>query len=151
MTEAAAKRSPAKSFSASAICRRMDKQDGAIAAVQRTVGSVETQMGSFAQALQSTQKQMQDDAKAWTARHTEMMAAINGIKDLIGEEKEDGQGGLIGTGIVGRMRRAEKSIKDMLLQYKVWIAFGSGFMLCAGGFVAALWWLVGDKLAVVLK
>jgi hypothetical protein len=150
MTEAATKRPPTK-FSASAICRRMDKQDTAIATVQRTVGDVAARMDQFVLVVQGIQKQMADDTKSYATQHGEMMGLLHGIKNVVGEEKEDGAGGMVSTGMMGRMRRAEKSIQNMLLQYKVWIAFGSGFMLCAGGFVAALWWLVGDKLAVVLK
>lgn len=69
----------------------------------------------------------------------------------IGEEREDGQGNYLGTGLLGRTRRVERSQRNLRELYHRWIAFGSGFIMCAGGFIVALWWLIGDKVAIVLK
>lgn len=70
---------------------------------------------------------------------------------LLGEEKEDGLGNLVGTGMMGRLRRNENAVKDLRTAYKIWIAFGSGFIFSLGSTAAIVWWLIGDKLGVVLK
>jgi hypothetical protein len=69
----------------------------------------------------------------------------------LGKEEEDGQGNYMGTGLLGRVRRVERSQRTLRELYHRWIAFGAGFSGCLGGAVVIIWWLLGDKLAIVLK
>lgn len=77
--------------------------------------------------------------------------ALKGIQTTLGEEKEDGAGNMLGTGLVGRVRRNENSVAKLLGTYRLWIAFGAGFVVCIGTFTAVIWWLIGDKIGMVLK
>ena len=115
------------------IRHRMDLQDGVIAAIR---GDTLTQ----AQALQSVQVSM-----------AQMMKDVAVIAESIGQEKEDGNGNYLGTGLLGRTRRVERAQRSLRELYHRWIAFGSGFIACGGIAGGALWWLLSDKLALVLK
>ncbi len=112
---------------------RMDVMDGVINAVR---GDQLTQ----SQALQAVQVSMAQMAKD-----------LSVVAQAIGEEKEDGQGNYLGTGLLGRTRRVERAQRSLRELYHRWIAFGSGFVACGGVAGAALWWLLSDKLALVLK
>lgn len=112
---------------------RMDLQDGVISAIR---GDTLTQ----AQALQQVQLAM-----------VQMAKDVSTIANAIGEEKEDGSGNYLGTGLLGRTRRVERAQRSLRELYHRWIAFGSGFVACGGVASAALWWLLSDKLAIVLK
>lgn len=73
------------------------------------------------------------------------------VLDRLGDEKEDGQGGYTGTGLMGRTRRNEIQVTKLKELYHRWIAFGAGFCACFGTLVAVLWWAFGDKIGIVLK
>ena len=96
-------------------------------------------------------KVFEDHRKATEAADAQLTNTLATIVHLLGEEKEDGKGEVLGTGLLGRMRRTEKSVQSLMTQYKIWIAFGAGFIMCAGGAGGLLWWAFGDKLALVLK
>lgn len=112
---------------------RMDVMDGTVHAIR---GDQLTQ----SQALQAVQVSMAQMAKD-----------VALIVQAIGEEKEDGQGNYLGTGLLGRTRRVERAQRTLRELYHRWIAFGSGFVACGGVAATALWWLLSDKLALVLK
>jgi hypothetical protein len=113
--------------------KRLDAQDQIILGVR---GDTQIQAG----ALQAVQKAMEGLAKD-----------LSTIAAAIGEEKEDGAGNYLGTGLLGRTRRVERAQRSLRELYHRWIAFGSGFIACGSVAVGALWWLLGDKLAIVLK
>lgn len=115
------------------VVHRLDTQDGVINAIR---GDVLTQ----AQALQGVQTSLVQMSKDLTI-----------IAQAIGEEKEDGAGNYLGTGLLGRTRRVERAQRSLRELYHRWIAFGSGFVACGGVASAAIWWLLSDKLALVLK
>ena len=83
---------------------------------------------------------------------------LKGVKDsvaalvtCIGSEGVDQYGKPIGTGIVGRLMRFEGKTRAKLQLYDRWRLIGigvGGTLMVLGPF---LWWLLGDKLAVVLK
>lgn len=87
--------------------------------------------------------------------HKSVTSAISGqvetLTKLVGEEKEDGAGNILSTGMIGRMRRNEGAVDKMTRTYRAWISFGSGFVMAGGALLIALWWLVGDRLAVLLR
>lgn len=70
---------------------------------------------------------------------------------LVGSEEEDGDGGYKGVGLLGRMRRVEESQNTLLSKYKTWIAWGGGFCTAGVSMTAFIWWLISDKLELVLK
>jgi hypothetical protein len=80
-----------------------------------------------------------------------LASSVNTLVSSLGEEREDGAGNYLGTGLLGRVRRVERSQRSLKELYHRWIAFGSGFCACLTASVAILWWLLGDKLAIVLK
>lgn len=86
---------------------------------------------------------------------TMTMQRVEGKMDaillLVGAEEEDGEGGFKGVGLLGRMRRVEESQASLLGKYKTWIAWGGGFVTAGTAMTAFIWWLVADKLEIVLK
>lgn len=76
---------------------------------------------------------------------------MDAILLLVGSEEEDGEGGFKGVGLLGRMRRVEESQNTLLSKYKTWIAWGGGFITAGSAMTAFIWWLVSDKLELVLK
>lgn len=75
----------------------------------------------------------------------------NRIVVTLGEETEDGKGGYVGKGLLGRVGRNEIAVKRLRDAYGRWIAYGAGFFTCGGAMLIAIWWLVGDKIAIILK
>ena len=108
------------------IFQRMSDHEEQMARVARVVDEVKETLG----ALQSTAATM---------------------VTLLGEEKEDGQGNILSTGLLGRMRRIENTTENMVKKYERWIAFGSGFFLAASVLIAALWWVIGDRMSHLLR
>lgn len=76
---------------------------------------------------------------------------LDDLLTLIGKEQEDGKGGYTGTGLVGRVRRAEQGQEALMTKYKAWIAWGTGFCTALTAAVAIIWWLVADKMEIVFK
>lgn len=76
---------------------------------------------------------------------------LDDLLRLIGKEEEDGKGGYTGTGIVGRVRRAEDGQQALMAKYKAWIAWGTGFCTALMSSVAIIWWLVSDKVEFIFK
>ncbi len=113
--------------------KRMDDQDLVIMGIR---GDTLVQ----ASALQGVQKDLGVIGKDVTS-----------VLAILGKEEEDGAGNYLGTGLLGRVRRVERSQRSLRELYHRWIAFGSGFVFCGGAALAILWWLLGDKLAIVLK
>ncbi len=129
-----------KEFTLEDVRQRMDAQDEVIKGIR---GDTLSQAG----VIQRVELSMQS-----MATNMETMAKNMAVMAMaIGEEKEDGQGNYLGTGLLGRTRRVERAQRSLRELYHRWIAFGSGFCMCAGAFLLALWWLIGDKVAIVLK
>lgn len=112
---------------------KLDAQDGVINAIR---GDTQLQAGAL-QRVENQFKLIGNDVAA--------------ILLHLGKEEEDGQGNYTGTGLLGRVRRVERGQKSLRELYHRWIAFGSGFVMCLGGAISIVWWLLGDKLAIVLK
>lgn len=122
-----------KGYTLDDVRRRMDATDLMIGAVR---GDTQIQ----AQALQGVQNSLATLSRDFTL-----------IANAIGEEKEDGEGNYLGTGLLGRTRRVERAQRELRTLYLRWIAFGSGFAMCGGIALSILWWLLSDKLTFVLK
>lgn len=69
----------------------------------------------------------------------------------LGAEREDECGEKVGTGIVGRLMRVESSVAKRFSQYDGWVKLVVGFTAAVAVFAPALWWLLQDKIAVVLR
>jgi hypothetical protein len=120
-------------FSMEDLRRRLDDQD-------KITQGMRGDMTIQATAMQGIQKEI-----------AAMTASVTALVTALGEEKEDGTGNYLGTGLLGRMRRVERSQRSLRELYHRWIAFGAGFSACLGVSVAIIWWLLGDRLAIVLK
>lgn len=101
--------------------------------VETRLTGMEAQLTSFAGAMQRVESK-QDK-----------------IIGIVGEEREDGKGGVIGVGLMGRMRRNETGLEKVTLTLRLWIAFGGGVVFTIGFTGAMIWWLVGDKLGTILQ
>lgn len=100
------------------------------------------------------------EAKAADAVHrtnmlTEVIQRAEGKLDRVlkalGEEGEDERGERVGTGIVGRLMRLEGNVARRFGLYDGWVKLGLGFTAAVVGLGPVIWWLVSDKLSIVLK
>lgn len=76
------------------------------------------------------------------------------LKDLstaIGSESQDEYGKPVGTGIVGRLMRLERDVASRFGKYDGWIKMLSGAALSIGIVGPVVWWLIGDRLGMILK
>lgn len=69
----------------------------------------------------------------------------------LGGEGEDERGERVGTGIVGRLMRLEGNVAKRFGLYDGWVKLAIGFTASAVFLGPVIWWLVADKLSIVLK
>lgn len=74
-----------------------------------------------------------------------------GLLKVLGTEAEDGDGGVKATGLFGKVRRQGLDLTKLKTDFRVWTAYGMGFMCAAAMALTGFWWLVGDKLDLILK
>ena len=88
--------------------------------------------------------------QAWqaTAKIEEM---LTGLTKAIGSESQDEYGKPIGTGIVGRLMRLERDVQRRFATLDGWTRTAAGVAMAAAVLGGVLWWLVGEKLALLLK
>ncbi|MCA3504781.1 MAG: hypothetical protein IOD05_16345 [Rhodobacter sp.] len=99
--------------------------------------------------------------QAWqaTAKIEEM---LTGLTKAIGSESQDEYGQPVGTGIVGRLMRLERDVQHRFVtlerdvasrfgKYDGWVKMLTGAAVAIGIIGPVLWWLVGDRLALLLK
>lgn len=95
------------------------------------------------------------DAVHRTNMLTEVVQRAEGKMDKIlkalGDEGEDERGERVGTGIVGRLMRLERNVAKRFGLYDGWVKLGIGFTGAVLGLGPVIWWLVSDKLSIVLK
>lgn len=76
------------------------------------------------------------------------------LKDLaaaIGSESQDEYGKPVGTGIVGRLMRLERDVASRFGKYDGWVKMLTGAALAIGIVGPVVWWLIGDRLGMILK
>lgn len=123
----------AKEFTMEDLEHRFDAHDAAIRAIRGDM----TIQATAAQGMQKDLVQISADIKA--------------LVIAMGEEKEDGQGNYLGTGLLGRVRRVERGQRSLRELYHRWIAFGAGFSACVAIVVVLVGWLLSGGLVPMLK
>ena len=82
-------------------------------------------------------------------------AEIKGLLEIltaaIGSESQDEYGKPVGTGIVGRLMRLERDVQRRFAVWDGWVKTATGAALAAGILGGVLWWLLGERLAELLK
>ncbi len=88
--------------------------------------------------------------QAWqaTAKIEEM---LTGLTKAIGSESQDEYGQPVGTGIVGRLMRLERDVQRRFATWDGWVKTATGAAMAATLLGGVLWWLTGDRLALLLK
>ena len=81
----------------------------------------------------------------------EIKVLIEGLTLAIGAESFDEYGKPVGTGIVGRLMRLERDVQKRFATWDGWVRMASGAALAAGVLGAVLWWVLGERLAELLK
>lgn len=96
-----------------------------------------------------------EESSALSRQAIQSSAEIKGLLEsltaAIGTESQDEYGKPVGTGIVGRLMRLERDVAHRFGKFDGWIKMltGAGAALAVIGPV--IWWLLGDRLGLLLK
>lgn len=100
-------------------------------------------------------KCMAEDAVHRTDLHAGVVQRVETkLSDLVavmGIDVENGAGGRARTGLIGTMHRLEAMVETKFKLWDGWTNRVIGAGLVALPLLAAIWWLVQDKLTLVLK
>jgi hypothetical protein len=81
----------------------------------------------------------------------EIKGLLETLTAAIGSESQDEYGKPVGTGIVGRLMRLERDVQRRFAVWDGWVKTATGAALAAGILGGVLWWLLGERLAELLK
>lgn len=81
----------------------------------------------------------------------EIKELLGSLNLAIGSEGEDEYGKPVGTGIVGRLMRLERDVQRRFATLDGWTRMATGVAMAGGVLGVVLWWLLGEKLAALLK
>jgi hypothetical protein len=81
----------------------------------------------------------------------EIKGLLETLTAAIGSESQDEYGKPVGTGIVGRLMRLERDVQKRFAVWDGWVKTATGAALAAGILGGVLWWLLGERLAELLK
>lgn len=92
----------------------------------------------------------------------EIKGLLEALTAAIGSEGQDEYGQPVGTGIVGRLMRLERDVqhrfvtleRDVQRRFATldgWTRTATGVAMASAVLGAVIWWLVGEKLAELLK
>lgn len=88
--------------------------------------------------------------QAWQAS-AKIEEMLTDLKAAIGSESQDEYGQPVGTGIVGRLMRLERDVQRRFATWDGWVKTATGAAMAATLLGGVLWWLLGDRLALLLK
>ena len=96
-----------------------------------------------------------EESSALSRQAIQSSAEIKGLLEsltaAIGSESQDEYGQPIGTGIVGRLMRLEHDVQRRFATWDGWVKTATGAAMAATLLGGVLWWLLGDRLAELLK
>lgn len=96
-----------------------------------------------------------EESSALSRQAIQSSAEIKGLLEhltaAIGTESQDEYGQPIGTGIVGRLMRLERDVQRRFATWDGWVKTATGAAMAATLLGGVLWWLLGDRLALLLK
>jgi hypothetical protein len=81
----------------------------------------------------------------------EIKTLLEGLTSAIGSESQDEYGKPVGTGIVGRLMRLERDVQKRFATWDGWVKTATGAVMAATLLGGVIWWLLGDRLAELLK
>ena len=81
----------------------------------------------------------------------EIKTLLEGLTSAIGSESLDEYGKPVGTGIVGRLMRLERDVQKRFATWDGWVKAATGAVMAATLLGGVLWWLLGERLAELLK
>ncbi len=81
----------------------------------------------------------------------EIKTLLEGLTSAIGSESLDEYGKPVGTGVVGRLMRLERDVQKRFAAWDGWVKTATGAVMAATLLGAVIWWLLGDRLAELLK
>ena len=81
----------------------------------------------------------------------EIKSLLEHLTAAIGSESQDEYGQPIGTGIVGRLMRLERDVQRRFATWDGWVKTATGAAMAATLLGGVLWWLLGDRLGLLLK
>lgn len=76
---------------------------------------------------------------------------VDDVRKCLGDEGEDEKGQKVGTGVRGRLMRLEQRVTKRFDTYDDWRNYAVGGLAAGSILIAALWWIVQDKVGHVLK
>lgn len=94
-------------------------------------------------------RQALDVANRALAAHSGLDAKLDQIINLLGTEQEDGQGGFIATGLLGRVRRVEATALNLVRKYQGWFQFAGGVGAATTILGAIIWFLTKAKITSI--
>jgi hypothetical protein len=83
--------------------------------------------------------------------NAEIKAMLETLTKAIGSEAHDEYGQPVGTGIVGRLMRLERDVQKRFATWDGWVKAATGAVMAATLLGGVLWWLLGERLAELLK
>ena len=81
----------------------------------------------------------------------EIKGLLEALTAAIGSESQDEYGKPVGTGIVGRLMRLERDVQKRFATWDGWVKTATGAAMAATLLGGVVWWLLGDRLAELLK
>ena len=88
--------------------------------------------------------------QAWQAS-SQIEQMLKDLTHAIGSESHDEYGQPVGTGIVGRLMRLERDVQKRFATWDGWVKTATGAVMAAGLLGGVIWWLLGERLAELLK
>jgi hypothetical protein len=114
---------------------------------RRTVNVPERSHDEIYALVEQSAKQAE---QAWQAS-AQIEAMLKHLTDAIGTESQDEYGKPVGTGIVGRLMRLERDVAHRFGKFDGWVKIATGAGMVLAFLAPVLWWLLGDRLGVLLK